>query len=433
MDGTSVSKEDGAVDALRRDIERLRERVERLYSVTSTLSTAVTVGDVARIMLSCVTEACGAEVASLSLLADDRGLSILVTDHFVGLDPERMAPFRRAPLDAPIAAAQAVRARAPVFIESSAQQEALFSNVASPSAYSGGARVALPLVYRGQVLGSLNLGFGEWRTFDEEERTFMLALAAQCALSVTRSRMHEDNETARKRAEDAVRAREDVLAVVSHDLRNPLGALSAAAETLIRRDGASWEASRRTVERIQRSAMQMARLIDDLADVGSIETGRLKIEPRDCLPSEVVTAVAEMFASTAAEREIAVGPAASPELRPIPADRDRLVQALSNLVANAVQVAPPRSAVKVGARPTGDDVLFFVQDAGPGIDAGELPYLFERYWRGGNTTYRGSGLGLAIAKGIVEAHGGRIWAANEPDGGTTVSFTIPVASQPSEG
>jgi signal transduction histidine kinase len=433
VDGTSASNEASAVEALRRDIERLRERVERLYRVTSTLSTAVTVGEVAGIMLSCVTEACGAEVASLSLVADHAGVSVLATDHFVGLDSERVAPFRRAPLDAPIAAAQAVRGRAPVFIESSAQQEALFSNVASPTAYSGGARVALPLVYRGQVLGSLNLGFREWRTFDDEERTFMLALAAQCALSVTRARMHEANETARKRAEDAVRAREDVLAVVSHDLRNPLGALLAAAATLIRRDGASWETSRGNVERIHRSAMQMARLIDDLADVGSIEAGRLKIEPRACLPPDVVTAVAEMFASTAADRQIAVAPAASPELPPIRADRDRLLQVLSNLVGNALQVAPPGSAVKVGARPTGDDVLFFVQDAGPGVDAGELPYLFERYWRGANTKYRGSGLGLAIAKGIVDAHGGRIWAANEPGGGTTVSFTIPVARQPSEG
>ena len=176
----------------------------------------------------------------------------------------------------------------------------------------------------------------------------------------------------------------------------------------------------------------MARLIDDLADVGSMETGRLKIDPRACSPSEVVTAVAEMFASTAAERQIDVAPAASPELPPVPADPDRLVQALSNLVANAVQVAPPRSTIKIGARPTGEEVLFFVQDAGPGIDTGELPHLFERYRRGANAHYRGSGLGLAIAKGIVDAHGGRIWAANEPDGGAAVSFTIPIASRSSD-
>jgi signal transduction histidine kinase len=429
----SDSTESGAVDQMRREIERLRDRVGRLYRVTSMLSGAFRLEDVARILLSSVTEACGAEVASLSLLEKDGGMPVLVTDYFVGLDSERMAPFRRASPDAAIAAAHVVRTRTPVFIESPVQQEALFRSLASPSAYSGGARVALPLVYRDNALGSLNLGFGEWRAFDDEERTFMLALAAQCALSVARSRMYEETESARKRAEAAVLARQDLMAVVSHDLRNPLGALLAAATSLTSRDARSSEGSRRRVERIRRSAVQMARLIDDLVDISSMEEGHLKIEPRVCLPSEVVIAVAEMFASAAAERQVKVETVASPALQAVHADRDRLVQALSNLVSNAVQVAPAGGTVKVAAAQAGDGVLFFVRDTGPGINPEELPHLFDRYWRGSNPKYHGRGLGLAIAKGIVDAHRGRIWAANEPSGGTTVSFSIPVARQSSDG
>ena len=104
-----------------------------------------------------------------------------------------------------------------------------------------------------------------------------------------------------------------------------------------------------------------------------------------------------------------------------------MIQALGNLISNAVKVTGQGGTVTVGAHTCGADLIWFVEDSGPGLSADDLPRLFQRYWRGENTCYEGTGLGLAIAKGIVEAHGGRIWADSRPGVGSRFSFSIPLA------
>jgi signal transduction histidine kinase len=169
----------------------------------------------------------------------------------------------------------------------------------------------------------------------------------------------------------------------------------------------------------------MSRLLADLVDFATVQSGRLAIEPVLFEPSEVVEAILEMFVSLAGERNIGLDSDIEGNLPLIHADKDRLIQALANLTSNAVKVTASGGHVRVGVHARPNALIFAVEDTGPGIGAEELPHIFERYWRGRQAGYRGTGLGLTIAKGIVEAHGGRISAESTLGVGSTFSFSLP--------
>ena len=245
-------------------------------------------------------------------------------------------------------------------------------------------------------------------------------LADRAALALTNARLFEQ-------AEKAKQSREDVLAVVSHDLRNPLGAILLSAASALRLELTDKKAPRlrKNLATIHRSAERMSRLLADLVDFATVQSGRLAIEPVLFEPSEVVEAILEMFVSLAGERNIGLDSDIEGNLPLIHADKDRLIQALANLTSNAVKVTASGGHVRVGVRARPNALIFAVEDTGPGIGAEELPHIFERYWRGRQAGYRGTGLGLTIAKGIVEAHGGRIGAESTLGVGSTFSFSLP--------
>jgi signal transduction histidine kinase len=217
-----------------------------------------------------------------------------------------------------------------------------------------------------------------------------------------------------------------VLNIVAHDLRNPLGTVVMQAGILRRRGAEIGERSRKAGEVIQRSAMRMNHLIQDLLDVARMEGGRLSIEPgRVATRQAVVDAVSaqEALAASASLHLQADVPAELPALW---ADRDRLLQVFENLIGNAIKFTDAGGRVVVGATARDGDVLFSVADSGPGIGPEDLPHVFERLWQG-KTASGGAGLGLPIVKGIVEAHGGRVWVESAPGSGSTFFFTMPTA------
>lgn len=236
----------------------------------------------------------------------------------------------------------------------------------------------------------------------------------------------ERERRARKAADDAVRTRDEVLAVVAHDLRNPLGAINTTTALLSSGRLATREWPAR-LDVIQSSAERMGRLIQDLLDVANLESGTLRVDAR---PTEVVPVVDEAMAAFAAQAEEAgVGLARElePELPDVLADRGRMLQIITNLIANAVRFTPPGGSIVVRARVFGDAVLFGVSDTGPGIAAEEITRLFDSAWQAEHARADGTGRGLAITRGIVEAHGGRVWAASAIGKGTTFFFTLPRA------
>jgi signal transduction histidine kinase len=224
-------------------------------------------------------------------------------------------------------------------------------------------------------------------------------------------------------AEDARRAREDILSIVTHDLRNPLGTIMMGAQSLLAVDTEP-DRVHKIAERIGRQADRMARLITDLVDYGGIETGRLALDRRAHRPDAIIETTTEIFAQLAEERGLRFESRIWPDLPLIDCDCERAVQALGNLVSNALKVTPRGGAVSIGAEPKDKDVVFYVRDTGPGIDAEDLPRLFERHWQSETSAYRHARLGLSIARGIVDAHGGRIWAESQLGAGSTFYFHL---------
>jgi signal transduction histidine kinase len=275
------------------------------------------------------------------------------------------------------------------------------------------------------VTGALAVTYDRANAVGASDRTFLRIMARQCALALRRIDLSAAERTSRFEAEEATRAREEILSVVSHDLRNPLGTILMGVTTLQQlvdeRDPKS-DRIRTIADRIQRQSERMARLIEDLVDFAGIQAGKLSIERRPTSPESIITTTAELFGSIAQERGIGFS-VDVPPLPMIEVDPDRAVQVLSNLLANALKVTTKGGRVAIGAM-DGNEVVFFVRDSGPGIDADELPRLFERYWRSKKATYKGAGLGLSIARGIVEAHDGRIWAESQVGVGATFFFTL---------
>jgi len=193
---------------------------------------------------------------------------------------------------------------------------------------------------------------------------------------------------------------------------------------------------RRHVEAIKRSAERMNRLIADLLDVASIESGRLFVEPRrEPVQSMVAEAVA-VCRDPAREKTLRIEQHVAEEYLEAVCDRDRVLQVLGALMSNAIKFTPDGGLVQVTAERFDDEVLFTVRDTGIGVSSRQLPHVFDRFWQATPKARLGSGLGLTIAKGIVEAMGGRIWAESRPNetgnGGTTFFFTLPLAASQSQ-
>ncbi|HET7506439.1 MAG TPA: HAMP domain-containing sensor histidine kinase [Kofleriaceae bacterium] len=223
----------------------------------------------------------------------------------------------------------------------------------------------------------------------------------------------------------ALRAGEEILAVVAHDLRNPLGTIVMGAATLVQ-GGAPPDPQRiaTIAERIQRQSDRMAQQITNLGDFAAIQAGRLALVRSPQRAHAIVNQTSEQVGPLARERNVAFEVRAAADLPPISCDPDRVVQALANLVGNALKVTPRGGAIEVGARGELAQVVFFVRDTGPGLAPEELATMFGPRWQSRHSCYRGTGLGFAIARGIIDAHGGRIWADSAPGCGTTVYFSL---------
>ena len=239
--------------------------------------------------------------------------------------------------------------------------------------------------------------------------------------------------SARQRAEDllrqAIHARDDMLGIVSHDLRNPANAVKMLARSIVEGDGATLPAD--VVERvriIQQAASQMDALIEDLLDMTRLEAGRLTVDPKPVQIGDLVQHAATELRPLADAARVALHVHLADDLPLVDADPHRVRQLLSNLVGNAIKFTPNGGNITIDARRDSGALLVSVHDDGEGIDASQLPHVFDRFYQGSGRLPRrhGAGLGLPISRGIVEAHGGQMWIESAPGRGTTVRFTLPL-------
>lgn len=248
------------------------------------------------------------------------------------------------------------------------------------------------------------------------------------ANDLRRSALENDLARQVRREQEAVRARDELVAVVSHDLRNPMTVISMLCgmmQKAFSSDGP--HTSRRistAIDTMQQAAGRMNTLLEDLLDTSKIDAGRYSITPQKLDVGQMFEEAQALLAPLALDKDISISFAADPDLR-IHADPERLFQVLSNLVGNAIKFTPRLGTVGVQATSVGADIVFTVRDSGEGIPKEHLPHVFDRYWtvKEGNPT--GTGLGLYITQGIVEAHGGRIFAESEPGRGSEFRFTVP--------
>jgi len=277
----------------------------------------------------------------------------------------------------------------------------------------------VPLAVGNRTIGAVTLIARDGRPpYTPDAQSLAEKFASHSSLALENARLY-------RQARRATEGRDQVLGVVSHDLRNPLSAIAMCAMAL--RENVHGDEERESLlTTIVQSTEWMNRLIQDLVDVASIEAGRLSLERARETPALLVSGAVRMFEVEASGRQVQLESRASPDLPPLSVDPSRIVQVLGNLLRNALKFTPDGGRIVVAAELRGAMVVFSVTDTGPGIPIADQSLVFDRYWHARRTANkRGTGLGLSIAKGIVEAHGGRLWLESTPGKGSTFLFSIP--------
>lgn len=260
------------------------------------------------------------------------------------------------------------------------------------------------------------------RAFDDRDLRLMEEIARRAALSLENARLY-------RVAQSAIRARDEVLSIVAHDLRSPLHAISLyTAAGRQRPGGLPDRRSPRSADAISRSVSHMSRMINDLLDVATMESGHLDLDRAGVAPAVLLADAVEAHRERAAQC-IELRAEAAPGLPQVWADKGRVLQVFENLIGNALRVTP-HGSISLAAVRRDDEILFSVTDTGPGIAPDDLAHVFDRFWQARTSRRGGAGLGLAIVKGIIEAHGGRAWFESKLGAGTTVFFTLPRLALP---
>ena len=407
----------------RRAEENQRFLAEAGEVLASSLGTAQTISSAARI--------------AVPRLADAAIVSVFHGGMFHGVatahvDPARADLLRMLREETPVdprgshPVAEAIRTGRAVSIQDPGTADAHLAEMLDEAGpiFSDGpvaSALVLPLRARDQLLGVMEL-YTHRRKPGPDDLVLAEDTSRRAALAIDNARLHELVTL-------GLRARDDMIGIVSHDLRNPVNAVKMLTGAILDTERPSplpldvLEYS--TI--IRQATEQMDSLIRDLLDVTRIEAGRLNVEMAPTDVGELLTDVFGTLNPVAIAKSIDLRFSTEPSLPMVSVDRERIRQALSNLIGNSVKFSPAQSQIDVRAEKRDGEVVVSVSDRGPGMDENQLSHAFDRFWQSRRTDRAGAGLGLAITRGIVEAHGGRIWAESKVGEGSTFHFTVPTA------
>lgn len=283
--------------------------------------------------------------------------------------------------------------------------------------------ISVPVKARGHSLGAVSLCFNDsGRIFDLDALPFCEEFANTLALSLDKARLY-------KEARDAIGIREDVLAMVSHDLQNPLSVIMMSLKSIQKLDlydRHAKEKINKATARIKRSSELMQGLIERILDFAKIQAGTFAVDFKSHSTKNLLDDFVESARLLAEEKSIKITIDIDENIPHILCDKGRFIQIMSNLVGNAIKFTPKGGKIMIQARRLEHQVLFTIEDTGTGMSAEELPHIFDRFWQVEHSSKHGVGLGLAIVKGIVEAHSGKIWVESAKGVGTSFHFLIPI-------
>jgi K+-sensing histidine kinase KdpD len=406
------------------DAERLASQAQSLSEVTTALAEASSVDEVANVILTKGVRAVEATRAFI-MLVDGNNIERLGSMGY-GDDMRQRTHLTRLEEDGPVA--EALRTRSTIWLSTAEEFRQRYPRTfASVGAVSDRqAHVIAPLHYAGDVVGVLGMSFAEPSAAGATDRAFTQLLAQATAAALQRARSYDLERERRRDAEVTARAREQVLGIVAHDLRNPLHLMMATTEMLAE-PGLSPERREQLLAATVRATTQMRRLVSDLLDAVRIQTGRLTLDRESMTIGTIADQAAEMARPIAAEQGVTLEVRVDSPRQCVSADHARIQQVLGNLLGNALKFTTRGGRVVLEASTDADAAVFRVHDTGPGIAPERLPHVFDQFWQGDAGDRRGIGLGLAIAKAIVEAHNGTVDVESRVGEGTTFSFTLPVA------
>jgi signal transduction histidine kinase len=371
------------------DVTEQRILAEAAQVLSSSLDYDDVLAHVARLAVPALADACAIDVV------DDHGALRRIAS--AGTDQH--------PLDADCdrAVADAIASGEPVLLPSREE----------PSC------AVVPLVARGRVQGAITLQLGAPRRYRQADVDVAIELGRRAGHALDNARLY-------RQAQDASKLRDEVLAIVSHDLRTPLSSIDLSTTMLLDRHGDDLR-SRKQLGLVRRSIDRMNHLIRDLLDMASIEAGKLSLELRREDVQPMLDEIIDLHEPLAADKGIRIMRSYEVDGVHVTCDRERIAQVLGNLLGNAKKYCSSGDVIMVSARRTGADLLIVVEDSGPGIAPGDLPHVFELFWSSSAHPQHGAGLGLYISMGLVQAHGGRISAESAPGRGARFTVTLPIA------
>jgi PAS domain S-box-containing protein len=414
-----------AAEAAEARVRASEERLRRLQRVTAALSEAATLLDVAGVVLDQTMQALDASGGAVYALSmDGRVLEMLDQRNH----PE-LGEFVRLPIEMSSPLTDAVRERRAAYYDDFESCAALYPALRE-AIRSGGfeASVALPLQTHGAVLGVLGIRFRQPRTFSERDRALLQTLSELCGQALERARLLAGESKARADAESANRSKDEFLAMLGHELRNPLAPIVTALSLMKLRGGDTHQKERAVIER---QVAHLVRLVDDLLDVSRITKGKVDLKKERVELSEVVARGIELSSPLLEQRRQHLSVAVPDHGLELYGDATRLAQVVSNLVTNAAKYTPSEGHIAISAWRRGDTLVLAVRDDGMGIAPEMLPRVFDLFAQERQSIDRslgGLGLGLAIARSVVTMHEGTVSAASEGhEKGSTFTVELPAA------
>ncbi|HEX7479113.1 MAG TPA: PAS domain S-box protein [Polyangiales bacterium] len=386
-----------------------------LEQITETALASLDLDDLLRTLVGRIQEAFAVDTVGVVLLDEEKHEFVLRAA--AGLDSAMAHDFLRFPVDRGLAG-RIVSERRPIVID-----DLRATDLATPRLRDLGVHslMGAPLRFADRTLGVIHVGSLVPRHFTADETTLLLLAADRIAVAIEHARLYDQ-------ARRANQARDEILGIVAHDLKNPVNVVALSAQLIAERIERSLERSEdvsRLAETILASARRMDRLVQDLLDVTRIEAGSLTLELARLAVEPLIAEAIELARPLASPKSLRLEMRLAPNLAAIQGDRHRLLQVLGNLIGNAVKFTDDGGTITVAAKQAGPDVQISVADTGTGIREEHLPHIFDRFWRATKSDRRSSGLGLSIADGLVRRHGGRIWVESRFGSGSTFFFTIP--------